>query len=210
MTVTWRDHTFDPRTRDQLVELERIYGKRLDVMQGSYNRTVQQSAKTHWLGGAADIDDDGMDAPERNAFVRDARTVGFAAWWRPAIPDKWGSHFHLISIQPGGKSDQGVLHTDAWGQVKDYYAGLNGLSNDGPDPHKSLNAPKQTWETYKSKRDEDDMPLTDADVQKIAAAVWAIKFREYVDENGNKVRDSRTTGDVLFATHANTVEAERK
>ena len=44
---------------------------------------------------------------------------------------------------------------------------------------------------------EEDMPLTKTDVD----AIWAKKFAEYVDENGNKVRDARTVGDLLAATH---------
>lgn len=56
---------------------------------------------------------------------------------------------------------------------------------------------------------EDDMPLTDADAQKVAQAVLRTRYAEYEDENGNLVRDNRTISDVLFATHANSVQAER-
>jgi hypothetical protein len=42
-------------------------------------------------------------------------------------------------------------------------------------------------------KDEDDMPTVEE--------IWAKKAAEYVDENGNKIRDSRTVADILFATH---------
>jgi hypothetical protein len=54
------------------------------------------------------------------------------------------------------------------------------------------------------------MPLTDDDINRIARAVWARTFREYVDENGNGVLDTRTAADVLFATHGAAVRTERQ
>lgn len=45
----------------------------------------------------------------------------------------------------------------------------------------------------------DDMPTVEE--------IWAKKFAEYVDENGNRIRDPRTVADVLFATHAATLTA---
>lgn len=52
---------------------------------------------------------------------------------------------------------------------------------------------------------EDDMPLTNAD----ATIVWAHKHREYVDENGNTVRDYRSKADILHATHSAAIKAHR-
>lgn len=49
--------------------------------------------------------------------------------------------------------------------------------------------------------EEDDMALSEDDVKRIADAVWARQFKEYVDENGNGTRDLRTTADILLATH---------
>jgi hypothetical protein len=203
--VTWRGYRFDTRTRDQLVELEKLWGRTLPIMQGSYSTRVGTSADTHDRGGAFDADDAGLTTAQRDRFVVLARTVGFACWWRPTLPGKWGSHFHGISIQPGGKSDQGVLSPAAWNQVKDYYNDLNGLAGDGPDPHRRLNAPKQTWEQYQ----EENMPLSNEDVQRIAKAVWAMQFREYIDEFGDGT-NLRSASDVLFATHKNTVQIENK
>lgn len=50
-----------------------------------------------------------------------------------------------------------------------------------------------------SGEDTEDMPTVDE--------IWARKFAEYVDENGNRVRDQRTVADILFATHGNTITA---
>jgi hypothetical protein len=41
--------------------------------------------------------------------------------------------------------------------------------------------------------DDDDMPTVDE--------IWAKRFAEYVDEDGNGRRDMRTVADILFATH---------
>lgn len=54
----------------------------------------------------------------------------------------------------------------------------------------------------------DDMPTA----KEIADAVLGRKFREYVDENGNTVRDFRTVSDLLWATHRGVIRngAEQK
>jgi hypothetical protein len=48
-------------------------------------------------------------------------------------------------------------------------------------------------------KEDSDMPTVDE--------VWAKSFAEYVDENGNAVRDKRTVADVLYAAHRNSVLA---
>jgi hypothetical protein len=58
--------------------------------------------------------------------------------------------------------------------------------------------------------EEPDMPLSDQDVDRIARAVWERAFREYVDENGNGTRDTRTVADILFATHGAAIRTERQ
>ena len=139
--VTWRGHAFDARTVKMLVEVERLTGITLDIMQGSYS-SGGQSAGTHTGGGAFDCDDTGMTAATRDKLIVAMRRVGFAAWWRPAIAGKWGSHFHGIAIGCPDLSDA------ARRQVQEYLVGGDGLVGSNPDPHKSLNAPKQTWEQY--------------------------------------------------------------
>lgn len=46
-----------------------------------------------------------------------------------------------------------------------------------------------------------DMPLSDDDINRIADAVWRKAFREYIDEDGDGVREPRKTVDVLFSIH---------
>lgn len=143
--MTWRGHIFDARTVKMLIEVERLTGITLDIMQGSYS-DGGQSAGTHTGGGAFDCDDAGMTAATRDKLIIAMRRVGFAAWWRPTIPGKWGSHFHGIAI---GCPD---LADSARRQVQEYLVGGDGLVGSNPDPHRGLNAPKQTWEQYVASR----------------------------------------------------------
>lgn len=43
----------------------------------------------------------------------------------------------------------------------------------------------------------------------VARAVLGAQFKEYVDQNGNGARDSRTVADIIYASHAAAVEAQR-
>jgi hypothetical protein len=159
---------FDSRSARMVDALVDEFGE-FRIVQGSYNPGgVGASAHTHDLGGAIDVSDNGMSSARRDEFVRDARKIGWAMWLRPSIADKWDSHFHGIAIQPGGKSDQGVLHPDAHDQVIDYYEGRNGLANDGQDPHAHLGVKPTTFEQYLASKEDDDMPLTQADANLIA------------------------------------------
>ena len=143
MTIVYRDgHKLDERSGKMFDELQRLLGMDLRVVQGSYSGGVGASAGTHNGGGALDIDDTGMSEATRNKVVFEARRVGFAAWWRPTRPGVWGSHFHAVAI---GCPD---LADVAERQVLEYYEGGDGLVGGNPDPHRSLNAPKQTWERY--------------------------------------------------------------
>jgi hypothetical protein len=90
--------------------------------------------------------------------IRDAgRQVGIAMWIRDPSQSDWPWHLHGISVQPGGKWDQGCLSAGAHGQVVDYYEGRNGLASGAPD-----DGPRDwvgvTWETYAG-RDLTPAPL---------------------------------------------------
>jgi hypothetical protein len=89
-----------------------------------------------------------MGAEQVERFLRIARLQGWAMWRRPNRPGVWTSHFHGIAVQPGGKSDRGVLSASAHAQVVDYYEGRDGLAGDGADPHASLGVKPTTFETY--------------------------------------------------------------
>jgi hypothetical protein len=115
----------DEITHQALLAAEKRLGYELTVYQGSYNAGgVAASGGTHDGGGAVDL------APYdwRNK-VRALRAVGFAAWYRKAIPGLWGAHIHAVLI--GNKK----LSPSAKAQVAAYYAGRDGLASNGPDPH---------------------------------------------------------------------------
>jgi hypothetical protein len=134
-------------------EWQRLVGLNFDIMQGSYNDDVSTSAGTHDGGGALDCDDTGMSQDTINKVVYQGRRVGFAVYWRPPIPNKWGSHFHAIEL---GCPDASPA---AKAQMAEYLLGGDGLKGTYPDPHAALNAPKQTWEQYlASKRQRFPLP----------------------------------------------------
>jgi hypothetical protein len=149
--VWWRGVVVDDRTAAQLDELVRLVGPAVNVRptQGANPGGVAASAGTHDAGGAIDLagQDAGMTQTDREA-IRDAgRQVGMAMWIRDPSQSDWPWHIHGISVQAGGKYDQGCLSAGAAGQVVDYYEGRNGLASGAPD-----DGPRDwvgtTWETY--------------------------------------------------------------
>jgi hypothetical protein len=127
--------TYDGNTVDWLTRaaLEKAaanlgYADGLTITQGSYNAGgVAASAGTHDGGGVVDL-----SAFEHERKVRALRSVGFAAWYRPAIAGLWPAHIHAVLI------GNAKLSSGARNQVTEYLAGRNGLANRGPD-----NGPRQ-------------------------------------------------------------------
>jgi peptidoglycan hydrolase-like protein with peptidoglycan-binding domain len=138
--VTYLGRTVNTRTRAMLQEAQRRAGRSVVLTQGSYNSGVGASGGTHDGGGAADLSVSGMSSATRTTVVRSLREVGFAAWYRPAVPGVWGAHIHAIAV-----SDPD-LATAAQAQVGDYYLGRDGLSGHGPDTGPAVT--KRTWEDY--------------------------------------------------------------
>lgn len=99
------------------------------LMQGSYNTTVSQSAGTHNGGGAIDTRYIGK---KNKVVISVCREVGFAIWYRPELwiggQKEWDDHNHGILIGDREMSD------GARKQVQDYFAGLNGLASHARDP----------------------------------------------------------------------------
>jgi len=154
MGTVYRDgKKLDERSAAMFDELQRLVGLDLRVVQGSYSDGVGTSAGTHDGGGAIDFDDTGMDKATIDKIVYQGRRVGWALYWRPTLPGKWGSHFHGIAL---GCPD---ASSAAKAQMAEYLIGGDGLKGTYPDPHAALNAPKQTWEQYlASKRQRFPLP----------------------------------------------------
>ena len=134
-------YVVDARTQAMLTEAERQLGRRLVLAQGSYNPGGDpSSAGTHDGGGVVDIDVAGMSAATRTSVARALRQVGFAAWVRDPSQADWPWHIHAAAINDTDLSSQ------AQHQTGDYYLGMNGLANRGPDDGPEV--PIHTWEEY--------------------------------------------------------------
>lgn len=136
--TTYDGNRVDWLTRAALVQAADRLGYDLTITQGSYNAGgVSASAGTHDGGGVVDL-----AAWDHVRKVRELRRVGFAAWYRPAIPGLWPPHIHAVLI--GNRK----LAPVARAQVADYLAGRDGLAGHGPD-----NGPREfvrnrfTWKT---------------------------------------------------------------
>ncbi|WP_262285814.1 peptidoglycan-binding protein [Micromonospora sp. MA102] len=134
-------YVVDARTQAMLAEAQRLLGFTLVLEQGSYNPGGDPtSAGTHDGGGVVDIAVSGMTAARRTAVARALRQVGFAAWVRDPSQGDWPWHIHATAINDTDLSSQ------AQHQVGDYYLGMNGLANRGPDDGPRV--PIVTWEQY--------------------------------------------------------------
>jgi hypothetical protein len=134
-------YVVNARTRAMLTEAGRLLGSHLKLVQGSYNPGGDPtSAGTHDGGGVVDIAVTGMSVATRTKVTRALRQVGFAAWVRNPGQADWPWHIHAAAINDTDLSSQ------AQHQVGDYYLGLNGLANHGPDDGPKV--PKNTWEEY--------------------------------------------------------------
>ncbi|MFI5893106.1 peptidoglycan-binding protein [Actinoplanes sp. NPDC051513] len=134
-------YVVDARAQAMLTAAERLLGYALTLEQGSYNPGGDPtSAGTHDGGGVVDISVTGMTAAKRTAVARALRKVGFAAWVRDPSQGDWPWHIHAAAINDTDLSSQ------AQHQIGDYYLGLNGLANRGPDDGPQV--PIHTWEQY--------------------------------------------------------------
>lgn len=140
--VSFGGAVVNARTRDMLAEAERLLGRRLVLDQGSYNPGGDPtSAGTHDGGGVVDVSVQGMSAATRTSVARALRRVGFAAWVRSPQQGDWPWHIHAAAISDTDLSAQ------AQHQTGDYYLGLNGLANRGPDDGPQVTI--RTWEEYR-------------------------------------------------------------
>ncbi|SPT51554.1 MULTISPECIES: hypothetical protein [Actinomadura] len=142
--VTTGGVVVNTRTRSMLAEAKRLLGRDLVLDQGSYNPGGDPtSAGTHDGGGVVDISVQGMSAATRTAAARALRRVGFAAWVRSPDQGDWPWHIHAAAINDTD------LSGPAQHQTGDYYLGLNGLANRGPDDGPDVTI--RTWEEYRTR-----------------------------------------------------------
>ncbi len=140
--VSFGGAVVNARTRDMLAEAERLLGRKLVLDQGSYNPGGDPtSAGTHDGGGVVDVSVQGMSAATRTSVARALRRVGFAAWVRSPQQGDWPWHIHAAAVSDTDLSAQ------AQHQTGDYYLGLNGLANRGPDDGPQVTI--RTWEEYR-------------------------------------------------------------
>jgi peptidoglycan hydrolase-like protein with peptidoglycan-binding domain len=134
------------RTRLMLAAADGQLSWGLAVTQGSYSTAVAASAGTHDGGGAADISVRGLTTTQIWQTVKALRTVGFAAWFRPALagPRGWPAHIHAMAI---GDTDMSLVGAK---QVADYIVGKNGLKGNAADNTPAASrVPFTWWEKYK-------------------------------------------------------------
>ncbi|WP_212843477.1 peptidoglycan-binding protein [Catellatospora sp. IY07-71] len=142
---TWRGVPVNARTKAMLLEAERLLGRQFTITQGSYSPGEDPtSAGTHDGGGALDLAVTGLTSTQRTASVRRLREVGFAAWLRTPSQGNWPYHIHAVALADTDQS------TPARNQAGDYYLGMNGLANRGPDDGPQVT--KVTWEEYQRAR----------------------------------------------------------
>jgi len=132
---------FDPQTYDMLIETQRLFGKKLRIVQGSYNRG-RYSAGTHSGPGAVDISVSHLSKSDREKLTSIMRRVGFAAWLRTPA-DGFSPHIHAITN--GLKGLPGI----AYRQTVSYKNGRNGLRSNLKDRQAYLKVPYRTWAQYK-------------------------------------------------------------
>jgi peptidoglycan hydrolase-like protein with peptidoglycan-binding domain len=143
--IGFRGVTLNGRTIEMLQQAE-AWAKKKGVppgwamYQGSYHSGTAASAGTHDGGGAIDFKTtaDGKSAKQIRTMVEALRRAGFAAWHR-AAPAWSPDHIHAIAI---GDRD---LSSGARSQVREYFAGGDGLSGSAPDPHTAIGRPLPAW-----------------------------------------------------------------
>lgn len=150
MAVYFRGHRFDTQTRDMLAEVERLFGEKLRIAQGSYSKGPN-SAGTHSRAGAVDIQTRGMSRSKIERLVKIMRIVGFAAWYRDGS-DGFSPHIHGIAV---GVKD---LDRVAANQVVSLRNGRNGLRSNKRDRHAYMKLPVTTWGAYKARRQKPAKP----------------------------------------------------
>ena len=173
ITVIWRGITTDPESA-RCWEAAATDPELDDILirpipgYGSY-RDNAASGGTDNGGGHVDLNFVGLTDAQCRRVETVYRRYGNLAFWRPERrPDGtrygWQNHGHVLRIDCADLSDA------ARTQLGDYRAGYNGLPiggriNKDTGDRRYLAA---RWLTIKQQLEEDDMPLSDDDVERVA------------------------------------------
>src|SRR5690606_15237895 len=103
-------------------------GVRPTIVQGAYmgSSGAAASAGTHERSGCLDLRTWDLTEDQRTKWMRAARSIGWAAWYRTSAQG-FDPHMHVLLL---GEPD---MHPDARDQEAQYRAGLNGLASRGRD-----------------------------------------------------------------------------
>ena len=156
---TWRGVTICPCLKEPLDELARSSGRDILVSPikgfGSYQVGKTASAGTGSGGGHVDLGLGRLNAQQKLRLEGLARQIGFYAdireptWWSPTrkrwLRAKWASHLHMIL------KDCRHLSPEAKAQLREWYAGENGLAGDDPDDGDRTYL-RQTWKQYRASK----------------------------------------------------------
>lgn len=123
--VTFHGKPMDRATMDALKAMEDILGYELTITQGIGGAAA--SSGTHLKGRAVDL----PPWDWRNKMAA-AKKVGFAVWYRPAVPGLWPEHLHMVLILNTLTNGTGIA-ASALRQIGSFLRGRNGLVGDGPD-----------------------------------------------------------------------------
>lgn len=100
------------------------------IVQGAYMSRLgggaDASAGTHNRGGALDLRTWDLTSRQRRRWMRAAKIVGWAPWFRTAA-DGFDEHMHVVLL-----GDQEATDDTMW-QMGEYKAGRNGLTNRNRD-----------------------------------------------------------------------------
>lgn len=119
--TTYTGRTVNQRTKDMLIQAQRIYGGDFYLSQGSYNAGgVAASAGTHDGGGVIDI------ASSSKSLLIALKKAGFAAWIRTPAE---GFSYHIHACAIGDRE----MAASAKNQVTSFFNGRNALVSNARD-----------------------------------------------------------------------------
>ncbi len=142
--ISFRGVRMNVRTQQMILRAEQ-YARQLGVRtpfpltQGSYHPGVGASAGTHDGGGTIDFRTLGLTKTQIALQVKALRMAGFAAWSRGNGNDTLSPHIHGVAI--GDRE----MSPSARSQVREYFAGGDGLIGSRPDPDRAIGRPFPAW-----------------------------------------------------------------